>query len=208
MNKPDLYTLAKVENTGGSLTALPIIETLLGDVSAYVPTNVISITDGQIYLEANLFNAGIRPAINVGISVSRVGGAAQTRAIRQVASRLKLDMASYRALAVFAQFGSELDKVTQAQLNRGQKLQEVLKQAQYEPVSLENEVITLFAGVNGFIDHVPAEKVRNWIQAMLRFIDASYPEIGKDIGLRKEITPETDKLLRRALELFNLSWLI
>ena len=143
------------------LTALPIIETLLGDVSAYIPTNVISITDGQIYLEINLFNAGIRPGINVGISVSRVGGSAQTKAMKQVAARLRLDMASYRELAAFAQFGSDLDKSTQAQLNRGQRLQEILKQPQYEPMSLEEEVIILFAGTNGFADQIPVEKMRS-----------------------------------------------
>jgi len=131
------------------LTALPIIETLLGDVAAYVPTNVISITDGQIYLESDLFNAGIRPAINVGISVSRVGGSAQTQAMKQVAGKMRLDMASFRALAAFAQFGSDLDKATQAQLNKGLRLQEILKQKQYAPMSLPDEVIVLFAGVNG-----------------------------------------------------------
>ncbi len=136
----DSLKIVKVEGSGGSLTALPIIETLLGDVSAYIPTNVISITDGQIYLESNLFNAGIRPAVNVGISVSRVGGAAQTKAMKQVASRLRLDMAAYRDLAAFAMFGSDLDKSTQAQLNRGQRLQEILKQLQYEPMSLEQQV--------------------------------------------------------------------
>ena len=140
------YKISNVKGSGGSLTALPIIETLLGDVSAYIPTNVISITDGQIYLESNLFYAGIRPAINVGLSVSRVGGDAQTKAMKQVASRLRLDMASFRELAAFAQFGSDLDKATQAQLKRGQQLQEILKQPQYEPVSLENQVIILFAG--------------------------------------------------------------
>ena len=146
--------MSKVKGSGGSLTALPIIETLLGDVSAYIPTNVISITDGQIYLESNLFYAGIRPAINVGLSVSRVGGDAQTKAMKQVASRLRLDMASFRELAAFAQFGSDLDKATQSQLKRGQQLQEILKQPQYEPVSLENQVIILFAGTNGYADQL------------------------------------------------------
>ena len=151
MQDADRYKVVKVQGTGGSVTALPIIETLLGDVSAYVPTNVISITDGQIYLEIDLFNAGIRPAINVGISVSRVGGSAQTKAMRQVAGRLRLDMAAYRSLAAFAQFGSDLDKSTQAQLNRGQRLQEILKQPQYAPYQVDEEVILLFAGTNGFI---------------------------------------------------------
>ena len=162
MENGDQYKVVEVEKTGGSLTALPIIETLLGDVSAYVPTNVISITDGQIYLESNLFNAGIRPAINAGISVSRVGGSAQTKAMKQVASRLRLDMASFRDLAAFAQFGADLDKATQDQLNRGLRLQEILKQPQYEPMSLEDQVIILFAGVNGFTDRVAVERMKEW----------------------------------------------
>ena len=154
--------MEKVQGTGGSLTALPIIETLLGDVSAYVPTNVISITDGQIYLESNLFNAGIRPAVNAGISVSRVGGAAQTKAMKQVANRLRLDMAAFRDLAAFAQFGADLDKATQDQLNRGLRLQEVLKQPQYEPMDLEDQVITLFASVNGFADKINLDQLKEW----------------------------------------------
>lgn len=206
MENPDNYRIVKVCGSGGSLTALPIIETLLGDVSAYVPTNVISITDGQIYLETDLFNAGIRPAINVGISVSRVGGAAQTRAMRQVAGRLRLDMAAYRSLAAFAQFGSDLDKATQAQLNRGQRLQEVLKQPQYKPYQLNEEVILLFAGTNGFIDDIPVEKVRAWTEAVLRYMETSYPEISRDILEKKQITPETEARLRDALTAFNLTW--
>jgi len=198
--------VVKVEGSGGSLTALPIIETLLSDVSAYIPTNVISITDGQIYLESNLFNAGIRPAVNVGISVSRVGGAAQTKAMKQVASRLRLDMAAYRDLAAFAMFGSDLDKSTQAQLNRGQRLQEILKQLQYEPMSLEQQVTVLFAGTNGFADQIPVEKMRHWETSMLRFVETSYPGVGKDITEKKLITPETDKKLREALKIFNASY--
>src|SRR5512143_667405 len=155
MKNPEDTKLVKVKGTGGSLTALPIIETLLGDVSAYIPTNVISITDGQIYLESNLFYAGIRPAINVGISVSRVGGDAQVRAMRQVAGQLRIDMANFRELAAFAQFGSDLDKATQAQLNRGQHMQEILKQPQYEPMSLEHQVMVIYAGTQGFADKVP-----------------------------------------------------
>ncbi|NUM45014.1 MAG: F0F1 ATP synthase subunit alpha, partial [Anaerolineales bacterium] len=178
MADPDNYKVVKVAGTGGSLTALPIIETLLGDVSAYVPTNVISITDGQIYLEGNLFNAGIRPAVNVGISVSRVGGAAQTRAMRQVAGRLRLDMAAFRELAAFAQFGSDLDKSTQAQLNRGRRMQEILKQPQYEPVSLEHQITAIFAGTNGYADEVPVENMRQWENDLVKFLDTSYPEIG------------------------------
>jgi len=145
---------------GGSLTALPIIETQLGDVSAYIPTNVISITDGQIYLEADLFYAGIRPAVNVGLSVSRVGGSAQIKAMRQVAGRLRLDLAQYRELAAFAQFGSELDKATQAQLNRGQRMVEILKQDQFVPLPVERQILIVFAGVNGLVDDLPAEAIR------------------------------------------------
>ncbi len=200
------YKIVPVAGTGGSLTALPIIETLLGDVSAYIPTNVISITDGQIYLESNLFNSGIRPGINVGISVSRVGGSAQTKAIKQVAARLRMEMASYRELAAFAQFGSDLDKVTQSQLNRGQRLQEILKQRQYEPMSLANQVISLFAATNGFADAIPVEKIRDWETAMLRTMDSSYPEITKDISDKKQITPETIDKLQKALQTFNSSW--
>jgi F-type H+-transporting ATPase subunit alpha len=200
--------IVKVEGSGGSLTALPIIETLLGDVSAYIPTNVISITDGQIYLESNLFNAGIRPAVNVGISVSRVGGSAQTKAMKQVASRLRLDMAAYRDLAAFAMFGSDLDKSTQAQLNRGQRLQEILKQLQYEPMSLEQMVTVLFAGTNGYADQIPVEKMRPWETSMLRFMETSYPALGKDIAEKKMISPETDKKLREALKTFNASFVV
>lgn len=192
--------------TGGSLTALPIIETLLGDVSAYVPTNVISITDGQIYLESNLFNAGIRPAVNVGISVSRVGGAAQTKAMRQVAGRLKLDMASFRELAAFAQFGSDLDKSTQSQLNRGRRMQEILKQAQYMPVSLEHQVITIFAGTNGYADGVDVENVRDWELALTKYFDTSHPDIVKDILKEKKITETTEAKLREALASFKATY--
>ncbi len=204
-NAEDLKVV-KVRGTGGSLTALPIIETLLGDISAYVPTNVISITDGQIFLEADLFNAGIRPAINVGISVSRVGGSAQTKAMRQVAGRLRLDMAAYRSLAAFAQFGSDLDKVTQAQLNRGQRLQEVLKQPQYRPYQLNEEVILLFAGTNGFIDAINVDQVRDWKEKVLRYMETSHPEISRDILEKNLITPDTEAKLREALKAFNLTW--
>ena len=204
--KGEGFKVVKVANTGGSLTALPIIETLLGDVSAYVPTNVISITDGQIYLESNLFNAGIRPAVNVGISVSRVGGAAQTKAMRQVAGRLKLDMASYRELAAFAQFGSDLDKATLNQLNRGRRMQEILKQPQYEPVSLAHQVITIFAGTNGFADEVPVEKMRQWELDLVKFIDQSHPELARDIVEKKQIAADTEKKLREALGTFKTTW--
>ncbi len=207
MSSPENCKVVKVQGSGGSQTALPIIETLLGDVSAYVPTNVISITDGQIYLESDLFNAGIRPAINVGISVSRVGGSAQTKAIRQVAGRLRLDMASYRALAAFAQFSDSLDKATQTQLVRGQHLQEMLKQAQYEPVSLENEVMALFAGTNGFTDQIPLEKMRAWEQGFIRYMETSHPEIGKSILENKRILEDVEVKLREAVQAYNATWL-
>jgi F-type H+-transporting ATPase subunit alpha len=206
MADPDDYKVAKLAGSGGSLTALPIIETLLGDVSAYVPTNVISITDGQIYLENNLFYAGIRPAVNVGLSVSRVGGDAQTRAMKQVAGRLRLDMASFRELAAFAQFGSDLDKSTQAQLNRGQRLQEILKQPQYEPMSLADQVTVIFAGTQGFADKVPLDRMRAWEQALLRFMETSHPEIGRDITEKKRVTDENIAALRAALDEFTHTW--
>jgi len=196
-----------VKGSGGSLTALPIVETQLGDVSAYIPTNVISITDGQIYLETDLFNAGIRPAINVGISVSRVGGAAQTKAMKQVAGRLRLEMAQFRELAAFVQFGSDLDKTTLAIIERGKRLTEILKQPQYEPMPLEEQVMVIFAGTNGYLDAIPVEKVRQWEKEFLRFMVTNYPEVGRDIAERKEITKETEEKLRRAIEEFNRGWL-
>jgi len=206
MDKAADYKVAGVKGSGGTLTALPIIETLLGDVSAYIPTNVISITDGQIYLENNLFYAGIRPAINVGLSVSRVGGDAQTKAMKQVAGRLRLDMASFRELAAFAQFGSDLDKATQAQLNRGQQLQEILKQSQYEPFSLENQVVILFAGTNGYADEVPINRMQAWKESLLRYIDTSHSELVKDIAEKKELTEEGEAALREAIKTFNSTW--
>jgi F-type H+-transporting ATPase subunit alpha len=206
MKDPDNYRTVKLAGSGGSLTALPIIETLLSDVSAYIPTNVISITDGQIYLVNNLFNAGIRPAVDVGISVSRVGGSAQVRAMRQVAGRLRLDMAAYRELAAFALMSSDLDKATQAQLTRGQRMQEILKQPQYEPMSLENQVIVLFAGTNGYADNVPVDKMRKWEVEMLRFLTSSHPEVARDIAASQRITDDNEKKLREALALFQASW--
>jgi F-type H+-transporting ATPase subunit alpha len=206
LDSPEKYKAIQLRNTGGSLTALPIIETLLGDVSAYIPTNVISITDGQIYLENNLFNAGIRPAINVGISVSRVGGDAQTRAMKQVASRLRLDMAQYRELAAFAQFGSDLDKATQDQLNRGQRMQEILKQPQFSPASLEDMVIVIFAGINRYTDRVSLEKIKAWETALLRYMNSTYPEVGRSIAENKSITKDTESLLRQALDAFTATW--
>ncbi len=206
MTDAENYKIVKVKGSGGSLTALPIIETLLGDVSAYIPTNVISITDGQIYLVNNLFNAGIRPAVDVGISVSRVGGAAQTKAMKQVAGKLRLDMAAYRELAAFALMASDLDKSTQAQLTRGQRMQEILKQPQYEPMSLENQVMVVFAGTNGYADAVPVERMKKWEADLVRYLSTSHPEIGKDIAEKKQITAETEKKLREALEAFKSTW--
>jgi len=206
MPKKPKHRVAKIRGSGGSLTALPIIETLLGDVSAYIPTNVISITDGQIYLESELFNAGIRPAINAGLSVSRVGGDAQTKAMKQVAGMLRMDMASYREVAAFAQFGSDLDKATQAQLGRGQRLQEILKQSQYQPMDLEKQVLILFSGANGFTDDLHVDQVKDWEASMLRNMEASHPDILKDIAQRKQITEKTEEKLRGALDTFNRSW--
>jgi F-type H+-transporting ATPase subunit alpha len=206
MPDSDSFKVVKLRGSGGSLTALPIIETLLGDVSAYIPTNVISITDGQIYLEGNLFYAGIRPAINVGISVSRVGGDAQTKAMKQVAGSLRLDMASFRELAAFAQFGSDLDKATQAQLNRGQHLQEILKQPQYEPMPLENQVMVIYAGTQGYADKIPLEQMKSWESALLRFLETTHPEIGKDIAEKMIITEKMIEALNGALKEFTSTW--
>lgn len=206
MSNADDHKIAKVKGTGGSLTALPIIETLLGDVSAYVPTNVISITDGQIYLESNLFNAGIRPAVNVGISVSRVGGDAQTKAMKQVAGRLRLDMAAYRELAAFALMASDLDKATQQQLGRGQRMQEILKQPQYSPMVLPDQVIVMFAGTNGYADGVPVEKMAEWQADLLKFMDSSYPDVGRDLDEKKTITDGNRVNLTKALDTFLHSW--
>jgi F-type H+-transporting ATPase subunit alpha len=189
---------------GGSLTALPIIETQAGDVSAYIPTNVISITDGQIYLEPDLFNAGIRPAINAGLSVSRVGGAAQTRAVRRVAGRLRLDLAQYRELASFAQFGTaDLDASTRNQLARGQLSTEVLKQPQYQPLTLEQEVIVLFAVHAGLMDDIPLERVGAFQEQLLRHLSASHPEIGQSIAETRNLTEETEGKLAQAIRDFK-----
>jgi F-type H+-transporting ATPase subunit alpha len=207
MSDGDEHRVAKVRRSGGSLTALPIIETQLGDVSAYIPTNVISITDGQIYLETDLFNAGIRPAINAGLSVSRVGGDAQTSAMKQVVGMLRLDMASYREVAAFAQFGSDLDKATLSQLNRGQRLQEILKQPQYQPLELEQQVVVLFAGTHGYADEIPLDQMGEWQENLLRNLETSHIEILKDIAECKELTSETETELRQAIETFNNGWL-
>jgi F-type H+-transporting ATPase subunit alpha len=175
------------ENGGGSLTALPFIETQAGDVSAYIPTNVISITDGQIFLEADLFNSGQRPAINVGISVSRVGGNAQTKAMKQIAGSLRLDLAQYRALAAFAQFGSDLDKASQQQLNRGKHLTEILKQKQYSPLPLEKQIAIIYAGTQGFLDDLPIEHCRKFEEEFYRFLDNAHPAIFEEIRTRKAL---------------------
>ena len=189
------------EHGGGSITALPIIETQAGDVAAYIPTNVISITDGQIYLETDLFYAGQRPAINVGLSVSRVGGAAQIKAMKQVAGQLRLDLAQYRELAAFAQFGSDLDKATLARLNRGEKVQEILKQGQYEPYPVEEQIVVIYCGVNGFLDDIPTDKVKAFEVEFLKFMRSSHPDILKSIRETKVLGDE--EKLRKAIEEFK-----
>jgi len=195
------------QNGGGSLTALPIIETQAGDVSAYIPTNVISITDGQIYLEADLFNGGIRPAVNVGLSVSRVGGAAQTRAMKKVAGRMRIDLAQFRELAAFAQFGTaDLDKATRSQLERGQRLTELLKQPQYKPYSMEQQVMILYAGVNGYLDEVPVDKVRDLEAAFLKFMETQKPDVSKAIRADKDIKPQVEEALKKAIVEFKQTW--
>uniref|UniRef100_A0A7V4LCM8 ATP synthase subunit alpha n=1 Tax=Desulfobacca acetoxidans TaxID=60893 RepID=A0A7V4LCM8_9BACT len=191
------------EKGGGSLTALPIIETQQGDVSAYIPTNVISITDGQVYLEPGLFFSGVRPAINVGLSVSRVGGAAQVKAMKQVAGSLRLDLAQYRELAAFAQFGSELDKATQQQLNRGIRLVEILKQPQYQPLPMEKQISIIYAGTRGFLDKYPVHVLGDYEQQFYTFMESRYPEILKEIKERKEISPDLDERMKAALTEFD-----
>ncbi len=188
---------------GGSLTALPIIETQAGDISAYIPTNVISITDGQIFLESELFYSGIRPAINVGISVSRVGGNAQTKAMKKVAGRLRLDLAQYRELAAFAQFGSDLDKATQQQLTRGEKMVEILKQDQYVPMPLERQVIIIWAGGKGFLDDIPTALVRTFEKEYFDFMEKDYPDVGHKIASEKDISKEIEKELQIGTETFK-----
>ncbi len=194
------------ERGGGSLTALPIIETLLGDVSAYIPTNVISITDGQIYLETDLFNAGIRPAINTGLSVSRVGGDAQRKAMKTVAGRLRLDMAQFRDLAAFAQFGSDLDKATQEQLDRGRRLTEILKQPQYQPMPVTKQIMIIYAGTRGYLDDVPVERVSEWEQAFLQYMETQHPEIAERLQDGWVLTEEIEADLRKAIEEFKAGW--
>jgi F-type H+/Na+-transporting ATPase subunit alpha len=191
---------------GGSLTSLPIIETQAGDISAYIPTNVISITDGQIFLEADLFNSGFRPAINVGNSVSRVGGSAQIKAMKQVAGTLRLDLAQFRELQAFAQFGSDLDKATQAQLARGQRLTEILKQPQYQPMDVEKQVLVIWAATNGYTDDIAVEDIRRFETGLLKFVENSHPGLLADIAQKKSLTDEIKTGLKQVLEDFKHSW--
>ena len=190
---------------GGSLTALPIIETQAGDVSAYIPTNVISITDGQIFLEADLFYSGVRPAVNVGISVSRVGGSAQIKAMKTVAGRLRLDLAQYRELEAFASFASDLDAATKRQLERGARTVEILKQPQYRPMSAENQVMVIYAVTNGFIDELPVSEIKAWETGFLEYAGAQYPQIANEIRTKKAMSKEIEADLKRAIEAYNAS---
>ncbi|MCK5584332.1 MAG: F0F1 ATP synthase subunit alpha, partial [Elusimicrobiales bacterium] len=183
------------KNGGGSLTALPIIETQANDVTAYIPTNVISITDGQIYLESSLFHSGIRPAVNAGISVSRVGGAAQIKAMRQVAGKLRLELAQYNELAAFAQFGSDLDKSSQQQILRGEKLVELLKQDQYQPMSAAHQVVIIFAGTNGYLDDIETTKIKKFETDLFSFIESKHSELEKELNEKKVITDELKEKL-------------
>jgi F-type H+-transporting ATPase subunit alpha len=192
------------ESGGGSLTALPVIETQAGDLSAYIPTNVISITDGQMYMEADLFNSGVRPALNVGLSVSRVGSSAQTKAMRKVAGRLKLELAQYRELAAFAQFGTtELDKATRSQLERGQRITEILKQPLYQPVAMEKQVMILYAAINSMLDDIPLSKMREFEADFYTFMDASHPEVGNSIAREKDLNDATSQALKGAIQEFK-----
>jgi len=191
------------EAGGGSITALPIIETLAGDVSGYIPTNVISITDGQIFLETDLFYAGVRPAINVGLSVSRVGGSAQIKAMKSVAGTLRLDLAQYRELAAFAQFGSDLDKATKAQLDRGQRMTELLKQPQYVPMPVEKQIISLYAGTKGYLDDVPVDDVTRFESELLKYVDSAAPELGSTILKERKLTDAVDESLKKVISEFK-----
>jgi F-type H+-transporting ATPase subunit alpha len=188
---------------GGSLTALPIIETQAGDVSAYIPTNVISITDGQIFLESDLFYSGVRPAINVGISVSRVGGNAQIKAMKQVAGTLRLELAQYREMAAFAQFGSDLDQATQRQLNRGARLVELLKQGQYEPLPVEKQILIIYAGTNGFVDELPLSALKKYEQELYSFVEGKHPQLFADILKKRELDSDLRAQLTKALQEFK-----
>ena len=202
MPNKDELEIAHDPHSGGSLTALPIIETQAGDVSAYIPTNVISITDGQIFLEGDLFYSGVRPAINVGISVSRVGGNAQIKAMKKIAGTLRLDLAQYREMAAFAQFASDLDASTRAQLERGQRLTELLKQGQYVPLPVEKQVLIIYAGTNGFVDKLPVESLKEFEQELYRHVDEKHPDLWSDIREKREITDEIKKKLDKVLKKF------
>jgi len=202
----DKYEVAKRPGTGGSLTALPIIETLLGDVSAYIPTNVISITDGQLFLETDLFNAGQRPAINAGLSVSRVGSAAQKRAMSKAASTLKGDLSQFRELAAFAQFGSDLDPATQRQLARGERLMELLKQPQYQPLRLDHEVYMIYAGTRGYLDNVDVKQIQRWKSEFSRFMDTAYSQLGKQILETGAWNDKIEDSVKQAVAEFNNTW--
>ena len=191
------------EQGGGSLTALPIIETQAGDVSAYIPTNVISITDGQIYLESDLFYSGVRPAINVGLSVSRVGGNAQIRAMKQVAGGLRLDLAQYREMAAFAQFGSDLDAATQRQIARGSRLVELLKQGQYQPMPVEKQVLVIYAGTNGFVDQIEPENLLRYQNELFEFVESQHPDLLPAIVEKGQIDDDNKAAAEKALQEFN-----
>lgn len=206
LGDPDKYEVKKIPGTGGSLTALPIIETLLGDVSAYIPTNVISITDGQLFFETDLFNAGQRPAINTGLSVSRVGSSAQKRAMSKAASSLRADLSQYRELAAFAQFGSDLDPATKRQLARGERLMELLKQPQYSPFRLDHEVFLIYAGTRGYLDNVEVSQVARWRQEFLRYMDTSHPQVGKVILDTGGWNDDIENSIKQGLEDFNATW--
>ena len=191
---------------GGSITALPIIETLAGDVSGYIPTNVISITDGQIMLQTEAFYSGIRPAIDVGLSVSRVGGSAQIKAMKQIAGRMRLDLAQYRELAAFAQFGSDLDKATKEQLDRGVRMVETLKQAQYSPLKVEDQVLVIYTAVRGFLTDVPVDKVVKFQNDFLKFMNSNHPEIGQTIAQQKKLDDALEESINKAIEEFKSTY--
>jgi len=196
------------EYGGGSITALPIIETQAGDISAYIPTNVISITDGQIFLETDLFFAGFRPAINTGLSVSRVGGAAQIKAMKKVAGSLKLELAQYRDLAAFAQFGSELDKDTRQRLEQGERIMELLKQPQYSPVSVEHQVIIFYVAINKYLSDIPVNRIRQFEKEFLQYVDNNYPDIVESIRETKDLTENTEKRITEAVHEFKKSFVL
>jgi F-type H+-transporting ATPase subunit alpha len=206
LGNKDNHEVKKVPGSGGSLTALPIIETLLGDVSAYIPTNVISITDGQLFFETDLFNAGQRPAINTGLSVSRVGSNAQTRAMSKAASSLRADLSQYRELAAFAQFGSDLDPATQRQLARGERLMELLKQPQYSPWPLDHEVLLIYAGTRGYLDNVAVRQVARWRVEFLRYMDTSHPQVGRTILETGAWNDDIENSIKQGIMDFNATW--